>query len=758
MRNLAATLLAALAAFGAWAESVYRPGEGYKWTDRKTDITWTYQRLGGAVEISNERVATSAISYGSGSSSLKELIIPSKINGEPVTSIGEYALANAVSAFNPQSVTIPNSVTNIGKQAFQNCNGLTDVNIPDGVTDIGWEAFYGCSSLTNMIVGNGVRNIGLGAFWGCSGLASVTIPSSVTNIGGSAFRDCNRLVTVHINDLAAWCRISFGPDDGNPLYHARNLILNGSKIADLAIPDGVEKIGWYTFCNCSCFTSVTIPNSVKSIASRAFYGCCGLKNVVIGNGVTYIGPAVFSGCTELTSVTFLGNAPSVEPNGFNDVSADCIVYVSHSSTGWGVEIPGTTWNGLRIEYIEAEEHLANYCLILKPNSSKCGSASGSGMYAVGVKATIKAKAKKGYVFAGWFTDKACKKALNPKGYDNRKLTVKYAMPAKNTTVYAKFVTKAAAKKSLKFSSATKKLAKTAKKATAGKNFELALGISSASLPTFTAKGLPKGLSIDKATGKITGVGTVPGSFTATVTVKDAAGNKITQTVKITVNVPSWAKGTFYGLAYPGVKSEDSWAYLKFTAAKAGKVSGKVTYNGKSYSFTSSYKSCTASKATFSPKIKIGSKAFKPGTVTVKTQNVDGLKVVAATDKYGFATAQKKSGLVKKGKPLAALVGERLTFTKNDANSGLFKTKDMLVVTLGNDDAVTVSGVVGGKKFAPISWVALVADPYIGSWSINKPAYTLYVDIIDAALKYERTLVLQVYFDNDGQPRVNAKFQ
>ena len=399
-----------------------------------------------------------------------------------------------------------------------------------------------------------------------------------------------------------------------------------------------------------------------------------------------------------------------------------------------------------------------FALTVKPNSTKYGTVTGSGTYEIGMKATIKATANNGYVFAGWYTDKACTKALNPKGYDNRKPTVKVVMPAKSTTIYAKFVTKDGDKSALKFKSATKKLAKTPAKATAGEAFSLKLGVSSASLPTFTAKGLPKGLSIDKTTGEITGVGTVPGSYTATVTAKSAAGNKITQKVKITVNVPSWAKGTFYGLAYPGVKSEDSWAYLKFTAAEAGKVSGKVTYNGKSYSFTSSYKSCTAKKATFSPKIKIGSKTFKPGTVTVKTQNVDGLQVVAATDKNGFVTAQKKPGLVKKGKPLAALVGERLTFTKKDANSGLLKTKDTLVVALGNDDAVTVSGVVGGKKFAPISWVALVADPHIESWSVNKPAYTLYVDIIDAALKYERTLVLQVYFDNDGQPRVNAKFQ
>ena len=146
--------------------------------------------------------------------------------------------------------------------------------------------------------------------------------------------------------------------------------------------------------------------------------------------------------------------------------------------------------------------------------------NGAGSHAIGSAVKIEARARDGYVFAGWFSDKACTKALNPSGYDNRSPTVKITMPAKNTTIYAKFVTAAEAKKSLKFTSATKKLAKTAANATAGAAFSLKLGFSSASLPTVAAKGHPKGLSIDNKTGEITGTATVPGSYTATV---DAAG-------------------------------------------------------------------------------------------------------------------------------------------------------------------------------------------------------------------------------------------
>ena len=272
----------------------------------------------------------------------------------------------------------------------------------------------------------------------------------------------------------------------------------------------------------------------------------------------------------------------------------------------------------------------NYKLTLTQNSTTRGTVSGGGAYKIGATATLKAAAKSGYAFTGWFTDKACTKPLNPKGYDNRSPTVKVVVPEDDTTIYAKFVSKGDDKAALKFTSATKKLATTPAKATAGSKFSLKIGASSLSLPTFSAMGLPKGLSINKATGEISGVGTVPGAYTAKVTIMSAAGNKITQNVKITVSAPSWAKGTFYGTAKPGKKG-DPMAYLQFTVGTTGKVSGKVTYKGKAYSFKSTLSSCTASKAAFTPKVKIGKKTFKPGTVTVKTRKIGGLSLVEAAN-------------------------------------------------------------------------------------------------------------------------------
>ena len=166
-------------------------------------------------------------------------------------------------------IVIPDGTEKIGAYAFCNCSGMTSVTIPDGVTSIGDYAFYGCSGLTSIVIPDSVTSIGDYAFYGCSGLTSVTIPDSVTSIGSWAFEGCSGLTSV-------------------------------------TIPDSVTSIGSYAFSGCSGLTSVTIPDSVTSIGSYAFSRCSGLTSVTIGNGVTSIGWRAFEYCSSLTTINFQG--------------------------------------------------------------------------------------------------------------------------------------------------------------------------------------------------------------------------------------------------------------------------------------------------------------------------------------------------------------------------------------------------------------------------------------------------------------------
>ena len=176
------------------------------------------------------------------------------------------------------------------------------------------------------------------------------------------------------------------------------------------------------------------------------------------------------------------------------------------------------------------------------------------------------------------------------------------------------------------------------------------------------------------------------------------------------------------------------------------MSGKVTYKGKAYSFTSSISSCVDGGATFKPKVKVGSSTFQPGLVTImRYERPGGLVLSEGMDANDRFVAQKKANLVKKGKTLAALVGKSFTFTKANEYSGLTKAKDKIKVLLSDGDSVKVTGTVNGKKIslsAPLTVESVNTGDQMGRKDVSL-GYVLYAHILDAKAKYYRTFILGV---------------
>lgn len=180
-------------------------------------------------------------------------------------------------------------VTEIGENAFKNCNTLTGITIPESVTGIGESAFQGCSNLTSISFPSTLTNLGENVFSGC-GMTSVMIPNGATSIPKGAFAECSKLVSV-------------------------------------AIPETVTSIGESAFDSCSSLSSITIPNSVTAIGRRTFAES-GLISVIIPENVTRIEEGAFNGCTALTHVTVHAiNLPTdVTESTFANTN-DCFIYV-----------------------------------------------------------------------------------------------------------------------------------------------------------------------------------------------------------------------------------------------------------------------------------------------------------------------------------------------------------------------------------------------------------------------------------------------
>ena len=211
-----------------------------------------------------------------------------------------------------------NSVVSIGDDAFYGCNNLETITIPDSVLYIEDQAFGACKNLKNVWLSEGVERIGAMAFGGCVSLENITIPSTVTSVEDSAFMGCEYLKNVYITDVNAWCNIEFANDVANPICTSDNLVyyadpvlnVNGKPIKDVVLSNDVRTIPADAFQS-TTLESISISESVTNINERAFYAT-NISNIVIPDTVESLSYAVFAQCVYLKNVTLSSNLTSIE--------------------------------------------------------------------------------------------------------------------------------------------------------------------------------------------------------------------------------------------------------------------------------------------------------------------------------------------------------------------------------------------------------------------------------------------------------------
>jgi hypothetical protein len=131
---------------------------------------------------------------------VKDVVIPPRINGLPVTAIGNDAFNPWEGASEIDSVIIPSGVTTIGMDAFAFC-AIKSLTIPDSVTVIEGYACYGCDNLTEVVLPAGLTAIKQYTFYECVNLAKIIIPAGVREIGYGAFYGCDSLSSTTVNEI-----------------------------------------------------------------------------------------------------------------------------------------------------------------------------------------------------------------------------------------------------------------------------------------------------------------------------------------------------------------------------------------------------------------------------------------------------------------------------------------------------------------------------------------------------------------------------
>ncbi len=208
----------------------------------------------------------------------------------PLTAVGEGAFAENTDLV---MVTLPQTVTSIGRRAFADCPYL-DTVICEGVTSIGEEAFKGDSELV-MLHTASLTKLGAGSFDGCSALEEVELADTLTEIPARAFRDCYLLTTVSIPNVtvvgeSAWqfcTMLQLEAVDWNSMTAiGDHAFANCIQLKDDVTLPSIETLGKYAF-ECSGITGITLPEQLTVIPEGLLLDCSMIERIS-APGVTKI--------------------------------------------------------------------------------------------------------------------------------------------------------------------------------------------------------------------------------------------------------------------------------------------------------------------------------------------------------------------------------------------------------------------------------------------------------------------------------------
>ena len=255
-------------------------------------------------------------------------------------------------------VTIPDGVTEIGSNAFENCEALTGIAIPASVTKIGMSAFSGCTGLKDVQLSKGLEEIGTTSFSNCTSLASIQVPETVSVLRMGAFNMCTALTEIQLEE---------------GLEEIESLVFSGcDSLKEIRLPESLLRIGYGAFDHTG-LQKITLPQNLVFVPYMLFSACPELEQVILPDNLTGIGRDAFgsSGLLELTlpdGITAMGvdafrNCPAKRMAGRDTLTAKALSAAGYSFMENDLEYLYTLGSGVEVlenVYINEEMFLGKH--------------------------------------------------------------------------------------------------------------------------------------------------------------------------------------------------------------------------------------------------------------------------------------------------------------------------------------------------------------------------------------------------------------
>ena len=228
----------------------------------------------------------------------------------------------------PETIIIPDGITEIAESAFRYNGYVKHIVIPDSVTEIGAAAFSECYRLKYINLPPKLKIIRELTFDGCalahlhlpkhlekieefafpeSSLCNIYIPQSVTMIEEGAFSH-SQLKNIYISEKNLYYKSLHGVLYDKTL---ETLICCPPQKKSIKIPETVRCISPDAFCGCFELTEIELPASISCIENGTFIGCSSLKKIKIPDSIESIGRSAFFCCSSLESICIPDNVKSI---------------------------------------------------------------------------------------------------------------------------------------------------------------------------------------------------------------------------------------------------------------------------------------------------------------------------------------------------------------------------------------------------------------------------------------------------------------